>query len=138
MRVSTSEQTLGVAAQRTALKRWCVGHGARRISVFVENGTSGAASFDKRPGLLGALAALGQLRAGVLLVAKRDRLARDTLVAAMAERFAACNDAVVRSVDGISEGVGPEALLLRRIVDAFAEYERLVSDGGSVVRVPLV
>ena len=56
----------------------------------------------------------------------------------MAERFAACNGAVVRSVDGISEGVGPEALLLRRIVDAFAEYERLVSDGGSVVRVPLV
>ena len=126
VRVSTNEQTLGVAAQRTALHKWCVGHGARLVRVFTENGTSGAASFDKRPGLLGALAALRQLRAGVLLVAKRDRLARDTLVAAMVERLAARNGAVVRSVDGISEGVGPEALLLRRIVDAFAEYERLV------------
>ena len=126
MRVSTSGQTLGVAAQRTALHKWCVGRGARLVRVFTENPTSGAASLDKRPGLLGALAALGRLRAGVLLVAKRDRLARDTLVAAMVERLAARNGAVVRSADGMTEGVGPEALLLRRIVDAFAEYERLV------------
>ena len=126
MRVSTNEQTLGLAAQRAALKRWCAGRGFQLARVFVENGTSGAASLDKRPGLLGALAALKQFRAGVFLVAKRDRLARDTLVAAMVERLAARNGAVVCSADGMTEGAGPEALLLRRIVDAFAEYERLV------------
>jgi len=44
----------------------------------------------------------------------------------MLERIAERCGAAVCSADGVSEGSGPEALLLRRIVDAFAEYERLV------------
>lgn len=124
--MSTSDQTLGSAAQRTALKKWCVGHGARLVRVFTDTGTSGATPLDKRPGLLSALAALKEFRAGVLLVAKRDRLARETLVAAIVERLAERYSAVVCSADGVCDGAGPETLLMRRIVDAFAEYERLV------------
>ena len=33
---------------------------------------------------------------------------------------------MVYSADGVSDGAGPEAVLLRRIVDAVAEYERLL------------
>jgi hypothetical protein len=44
----------------------------------------------------------------------------------MVERLAERHGARVQSADGTAEGDGPEAVLMRRIVDAFAEYERLV------------
>jgi DNA invertase Pin-like site-specific DNA recombinase len=53
-------------------------------------------------------------------------MARDTLVAAMVERLAERHGARVCTADGMAEGDSPEAPLMRRIVDAFAEYERLV------------
>lgn len=126
IRVSTEEQTLGPEAQRTALENWCKAHDAKLVAVHTDQGISGAAALDKRPALLAALADLTTHGAGVLLVAKRDRLARDGMTAAMVERMAERVGAVVRSTDGTSDGDGPEAVLMRRIIDAFAEYERLV------------
>lgn len=61
-----------------------------------------------------------------LLVAKRDRLAHDTLLAATIERLVERDGAAVRSAEGLGDGDAPEAVLMGRIVDAFAEYERLV------------
>jgi DNA invertase Pin-like site-specific DNA recombinase len=95
------------------------------VLTCTDRGVSGGAALDQRPGLLAALAAVTKLDAGVLLVAKRDRLARDTLVAAMVERLVERAGARVCTADGIAAGDAPEALLMRRIVDAFAEYERL-------------
>ena len=63
--------------------------------------------------------------AGILLVATRDRLARDTLIAALVEQHAQQLGAAIRAVDGSGNADTPEGLLVRRIVDAFAEYERL-------------
>jgi len=77
-------------------------------------------------GLLEALAALKEHGAGVLLVAKRDRLARDSMTAAMVERLCERSGAIVRTADGAGDGDGPEAVLMRRMVDAFAEHERLL------------
>lgn len=124
VRVSTDEQTLGPAAQRAALVRWCDHNNAELADVFEDIGVSGGTALDKRPGLVRALAALREHRAGVLLVAKRDRLARDVVLAAMVERLAERDGATVRAADGSGDGEGPEALLMRRIVDCFAEYER--------------
>ena len=64
---------------------------------------------------------------GALVVAKRDRLARDVVLAAMIEQLAARQGARVISAAG--EGTDgdehdPSAQLMRRLVDAFAEYER--------------
>lgn len=126
VRVSTDEQALGPEAQRTALARWCEHHGAALLEIHVDQGVSGAAELDKRPGLVAALAALKTHGAGVLLVAKRDRLARDNYVSAMVHRLVERSGAIVRSADGAGDGDGPEAVLMRRIVDAFAEYERLL------------
>lgn len=126
LRVSTDEQTLGPQAQRVALERWCQAHDAELVAVHTDQGISGGAALDKRPGLLAALASLAEQGAGVLLVAKRDRLARDTMLAAMIERLAERDGATVRTADGTGDGDGPEAVLMRRIVDAFAEYERLL------------
>ena len=58
-------------------------------------------------------------------MARRDRLARDTLIAALVEQHAQQLGAAIRAVDGNGNTDTPEGLLLRRIVDAFAEYERL-------------
>jgi DNA invertase Pin-like site-specific DNA recombinase len=124
VRVSTDEQHQGPRAQRDALEAWCARHGAELVAVFEDRGVSGAAELDRRPGLLAALDALEAEGAGVLLVAKRDRLARDVMLAAMIERMADRAGATVTAADGAGEGSGPEALLLRRMVDAFAEYER--------------
>jgi len=85
---------------------------------------SGGLELDKRPGLLAALDALRSHNATVLLIAKRDRIARDVLIAAMVERLAERAGAQVVSADGSGNGDSPEALLMRNIVNAFSQYER--------------
>lgn len=124
VRVSTEEQSLGPESQAKALALYCKGHGLRLAAVFTDQGVSGAASIDRRPGLLQAIEALRTERAGVLLVAKRDRLARDVVVAAMIERLAEREGSKVASADGTGNGDSPESSLLRGIVDVFAQYER--------------
>lgn len=94
------------------------------VAVFEDHGVSGGAELDRRPGLLAALDALTVNGAGVLLVAKRDRLARDVVVAAMVERLVERGGARVLAADGTGNGEGPEAMLMRGIVDVFAQYER--------------
>ena len=129
VRVSTDDQALGPAAQREALFRWCASHGAELVSVSEDLGVSGAAPLDRRPGLLEAIDALEPSGATVLLVAKRDRLARDFIVAAMIEASVAREGARVASVaEAGTEGGGddPSAFLMRSLVDVFAQYERLM------------
>jgi DNA invertase Pin-like site-specific DNA recombinase len=127
VRVSTDEQALGPSAQREALERWCAANGAELVAVYEDVGVSGGAPLDKRPGLLSALSALAEHSAGVLLVAKRDRLARDVMAAGMLERLAERVGARIRSAAGEgTETDDPSARLLRGIVDLFAEYERAI------------
>lgn len=127
-RCSTDEQSesgAGLKAQFDA----CLAHadraGLEAMGDFSDEGVSGAAPLDKRPGLLDALAMIGP--GDVLLVAKRDRLGRDPIVVAMIE--AAVNRQGGRVISAAGEGTDgddPTSVLMRRIVDAFAEYERLV------------
>lgn len=126
IRVSTDDQNLGPDAQRAALQTWCDGNGAILVAVYEDHGLSGAAPLDKRPGLLTALDALPDHSATILLVAKRDRLARDVVVAAMVERLAERQGARVFTADGTANLEGPEGMLMRGIVDLFAQYERAI------------
>ncbi|MBK6940935.1 MAG: recombinase family protein [Planctomycetes bacterium] len=126
IRVSTDEQNLGPAAQLAALEAWAKARGITLVAVEHDLGTSGAAELEKRPGLLAALAALEQHGAGLLVVAKRDRLARDVVLAAMIERLADRVGATVVSAAGEGEGDSPADGLMRRMIDAFAEYERAI------------
>ena len=124
VRVSTDEQSLGPEAQRAAIEKWAQSRGVRVAAVFADNGVSGATPAEKRPGLLAALAALRENGAGLLVAAKRDRIARDTVIVAMVEQAAVRGGAVVTTADGASDGAGPEGQLMRGIVDVFAAYER--------------
>ena len=124
VRVSTSEQQNGPEAQRAELEQWCARNGAELVSVHQDIGVSGGAELEHRPALLRALDELQ--RGDVLLVAKRDRLARDVMLAAIVERMAERKRAQVVSADGAGNGDSPQDVLMRRMVDAFAEYERAI------------
>ena len=127
LRVSTDDQHLGPEAQRSAIEAYASRHGVVVAEWCVDLGVSGGASLDRRPGLLSALAAMETTGAGLLLVAKRDRLARDVMIAAMVE--ASVKRLGARVVSAAGEGTdddGPTGLLMRRMVDAFAEYEKIV------------
>jgi DNA invertase Pin-like site-specific DNA recombinase len=124
VRVSTDEQSLGPEAQRAAIEKWAQARGVRVVAIFEDHGISGGATAEKRPGLLAALAALRENGAGLLVAAKRDRIARDTLIAATVEQSAGRSGATLTTADGSSDGAGPEGQLMRGIVDVFAQYER--------------
>ena len=123
VRASKESQELTPEAQRVALERWCRDHGAA-LAVVHEDNLCSVTPVDKRPGLLAALDAVAELGAGVLLVARRDRLARDPILTAMVERLVERTGARVQSAAGEGNGDGPTEQLMRRIVDAFSEYER--------------
>jgi site-specific DNA recombinase len=127
LRVSTREQAesgLGLEAQREACVRAAAAMGEELddAAIYVDAGVSGGEELDRCPALLAALDALEA--GGVLMVAKRDRLGRDAYRLALIERLAARAGAQVVSADGTGNGDDPAAMLLRRMVDAFAEYER--------------
>jgi DNA invertase Pin-like site-specific DNA recombinase len=124
LRVSTDQQTesgAGLDAQLDA----CTRAGGELGGVYRDEGISGSAGLEKRPVLLAAIGALD--KGDILLVAKRDRLGRDPLVVAMIE--SAVKRKGARIVSAAGEGTdsdNPSDVLMRRMVDAFAEYERLI------------
>ncbi len=125
LRVSTDRQELGPEAQRASITAWAAREGVTIVAWHVDAGVSGAAAIADRPELVASLASLTVHRAGVLVVAKRDRLARDVMAAAMLERMVV--DAGARIVSAAGEGTDsndPSAVLMRTLVDAFAQYER--------------
>ncbi len=128
VRVSTDEQAdsgAGLDAQADSCRRCALDLGAELVGPYADEGVSGAAGLDKRPGLLQAIAEL--TRGDVLLVAKRDRLGRDPIAVAMIEAAVKRKGARIVSAAGEgTEGDDPTNVLMRRIVDAFAEYERLI------------
>ena len=126
IRVSTEDQHLGPDAQRAAIAVWAERNGVVIVATFEDRGVSGAAAIDKRPGLLSGLDGLAEHGAGLFVVAKRDRLARDVMNAAMIERMAERVGARVVSAAGEGEGDDPASKLMRTMIDAFAEYERAI------------
>lgn len=124
IRVSTEEQKLGPEAQKAAILAWAEAAKVEIVAWHADLGVSGAADLADRPGLAGALTSLRAEGAGRLVVAKRDRLARDAGVAIAVEKAAAGLGATVYSLDGAGNGTGDADAFLRRVIDAAAEYER--------------
>ncbi len=124
MRVSTEDQNLGPEAQRSALEAWAAREGVRIAAWHEDHGVSGAAPVESRPGLGAALTALRELGAGVLVVAKRDRVARDVVIAATVGRAAAAAGARLVSADGTGPGDTPADEFMRTVIDGAAAYER--------------
>lgn len=126
LRVSTEDQRLGPEAQRKDIEDYARRQGVGVVEWFQDQGVSGASELEDRPQLVGAVAALRQHSAGLLLVAKRDRLARDVAVAALIERSVASAGGRVCTADGVGNGEGPADLLVRTVIDGAAAYERAI------------
>ena len=128
LRVSTTDQAesgAGLAAQMDACSRLAGAQGVELVAIHQDAGISGAKGLEARPGLLDAIA--GLTKGDVLVVAKRDRLGRDPIVVAMIESAVGRKGARIVSAAGEgTEGDDPASVLMRRMIDAFAEYERLL------------
>lgn len=128
LRVSTEQQTetgAGLDGQQAACQRYADSQGQVLTSIYQDKGISGAKGLEYRPGLLDAIAALD--KGDTLIVSKRDRIGRDPLVVAMIEAAVKRKGATIVSAAGEgTEADEPSNILMRRMVDAFAEYERLV------------
>ena len=126
-RVSTGAQAasgLGLEAQHAAMVAYCEREGLTVASSFTDAGVSGRAPLEEREGLLAALAAVVEHRAGVLLVASMDRVARDPLLLLTIERTLANSGCRLVSVKGEgTEGNDPSAVFMRRILSAVGEME---------------
>lgn len=128
LRVSTEEQHLGPEAQRVSIEAWASRSGIDIVS-WHEDHVSGGAPIEKRPALLSAIDDVETNSSGVLVVAKRDRLARDVVAAAMIEQLV--NRVGSRVVSAAGEGTDgdendPNAQLMKGLVDLFAQHERAV------------
>jgi len=128
LRVSTDQQAesgAGIEAQKESCIAYAQRVGCDIIEFFKDESFSGSLALEKRPGLFDAIASLS--KGDVLLVAKRDRLGRDPIGVAMIEAAAERKGAKIVSAAGEgTENNDPSSILMRRMVDAFSEYERLI------------
>lgn len=125
LRVSTDEQSLGLKAQLDASRAHAERMAWELAGPFADEDVGGAVGLERRPALLEALADMGE--GDVLLIAKRDRLGREPMVIAMIEAAVRRKGGRIVSAAGEgTEGDEPSNILMRRMVDAFAEYERLI------------
>lgn len=124
LRVSTGKQELGPEAQRASIEAYCR---AKRLKVVAWHSetVSGAAPLSERVELFAAIDSAKKKRAGKIIVSKRDRFSRDAFVTELL-----CRDLKNQGIKLVStdveeaNGDSPEAILLRRMLDAVAEYER--------------
>lgn len=123
LRVSTTEQKLGLQAQADACSAFAV---KNKFDIFATHfdELSGSTPVDERPGLLNAINDLRLGGCGVLLIQKRDRLARDIAVATIAEGLARKAKARILTADGTANDDTPEGLLVRQLLDVVAGFEK--------------
>jgi len=119
-----TESKLGLEAQRAMIEAWALRENVTIVAWREDDGVSGSVPGDKRLGLLQALSDLRTHAAGLLVVAKRDRLARDVSHACFIARDVALHGATIVAADGNGNGSEPAEALMRTLLDAFAEHER--------------
>ena len=129
LRVSTDEQAnsgLGLDAQLAAITEKI----GTPDATYRDEGFSG--SDPRRPALLDALTSLKT--GDVLAVGKRDRLGRDLFLMGWIQKEVKRVGARIVSAAGEgTEADDPASVLMRHIIDSFAEYERNVISMRTVV-----
>lgn len=124
IRASKEEQRLSPEAQRAAIEAWATREGVSVVAWHVDQGVCSVTPIEGRPALVAALASLREHGAGVLVVAKRDRVARDVVLAALVGRATAAAGAHLVSAAGEGNGDTPADGFMRTVIDGAAQYER--------------
>jgi DNA invertase Pin-like site-specific DNA recombinase len=128
VRVSTEQQAesgLGLEAQRASITAAAARLGLELRRVYEDAAISGSLSIAQRPILMLAVSSLR--RGDVLLVAKRDRLARSMFAVMVIEQDIEKHGA--RIVSAAGEGTdndNPDSVFFRGIIDLAAQYERSI------------
>lgn len=129
IRVSTGKQELGPEAQRVSIEAYAAARGLT-VAAWYSETVSGAAPLGDRVELFEAIKAAKAQRAGAIIVAKRDRFSRDSFVTELLARGLRDDGIELVAADqDEANGDSPEAILLRRMLDAVAEYERALISG---------
>jgi DNA invertase Pin-like site-specific DNA recombinase len=127
LRVSTDEQELGLEAQREAITAWSRYNGINILAWFEDKGISGATELADRPGFTQALTWIynNKNAADFLVVQRRDRLARDVLLATMMGRQLEKFDVMITTTEESPTDLStPEKTLTNTMLDAMSQYER--------------
>src|ERR1035441_2739419 len=124
IRVSKDDQKLGPEAQRAAVEAWAAREGVSVVAWHADQGVCSVTPIEGRPALVAALASLREHGAGILVMAKRDRISRDVVLTAMVERAARSSGATVMSAAGEGNGTAPADQFMRTVIDGAAQYER--------------
>ncbi len=125
-RVSSADQRdhgYGLDAQATAVREFVRREGLTVVGEFADPGVSGTVPLDDRPGLSAALDMSLRTGAGALVVARHDRLARDTLQALLIERAFADAHVRIFYADG-SNGESDTDHFTRTVLHAAAEQAK--------------
>jgi DNA invertase Pin-like site-specific DNA recombinase len=123
VRASKREQRLSPEAQRAAIESWAVREHVRVAAWYIDHGVRSITPLEHRPALCAALSAVRQHQSTVLVVAKRDRIARDVVLAANVERAVAMAGARLVSASGEGNGDSPADAFMRTVIDGAAQYE---------------
>src|SRR4051812_28945036 len=105
VRVSTDGQAdrgFGLPVQRDRIEDFCARERLELAAVLEDPGVSGTTPLYERPGLTAALTAVQDGEAGAVVVARYDRLARDTLQALLIEEEFRKAGARVLAVEGLN------------------------------------
>jgi DNA invertase Pin-like site-specific DNA recombinase len=123
LRASKREQRLSPEAQRAAIAAWAACERVRVAAWCIDHGVRSVTPLEQRPALCAALGAVRQHRATLFVVAKRDRIARDVMLAANVERAVSLAGARVVSASGEGNGDSPADAFIRTVIDGAAQYE---------------
>lgn len=124
LRVSTGKQELGLDAQKSAIQAWATRNDVTIAAWYEDQGVKGSTPLEQRPGLLSAMTGVAEHNASKLVILRRDRIARDVLVAGLIDRAVEGFGAQVYSVDGGGNGRSPTEVFTKTILDASSQLER--------------
>src|ERR1017187_4128243 len=120
---SKDEQRLSRQAQRAGIEAWATREGVRVAVWCTDQGVRSVSPIAERPGMRAALAAIREHGAAVLVVARRDRIARDVVLAATVERAVTMAGARLVSASGEGNGDSPADAFIRTVIDGAAQCE---------------
>ena len=115
-----AEESESCEVQRNYCQQYAAVNGLAVAAVFDDPDVSGADEFREK--LWQAIEALP--KGGVLLVYKRDRLARNVYLSEQINRAVTKKGATIEAVTGDVKGDSAETVMIRQVLAAIAEYER--------------
>ena len=115
-----AEESESCEVQRGYCNAYCATNGYQVVAAFDDPDVSGADEFREK--LWAAIEALP--KDGVLVVYKRDRLARNVYLSEQINRSVERKGATIEAVTGDVKGDSAETCMIRQVLAAIAEYER--------------